>query len=357
MTRCLLSVFCTKTCFNFKAFSLCSPCDHQLICIRVYDNMYLLHEALSVHQVCVCGRGWQYIGVPPMIDCQWTVSPAAAAAQPVNTHSSRDNAWHTYVDSRAATSVPLKSHSPVLRGEPTTHSTPGTDLVFRKGYFNCVLQSSLTGSPWTGPSAHCRNCRVLVRIMILPIFTEKITRYTQMRNVNEVNTCFVMQILLSCRTNCGSDSNWIRQSTVSCTGGLKTFTFTLSPRSVPGTWLLPASRYIDSLCIQLHALWTLVFIELCFTWSWNCRQTYWYHALYDACYLWNLRTISVCPFSVAYCRHDALICGSDVCVCVCVVLCERCDSSNRLCHVVYRGSATWWTSLLHSFFYVFLCWF
>jgi len=70
-------------------------------------------------------RVWLYIDVLSMIDCQCTTA-AAAAAPPVNTRSSHDNAWLTYADNQAPTSVLLKSHSRVVRGEAVSlhHTAP-----------------------------------------------------------------------------------------------------------------------------------------------------------------------------------------------------------------------------------------
>jgi len=70
-------------------------------------------------------RVWLYIDVLSMIACQCTTA-AAAAAPPVNTRSSHDNAWLTYADNQAPTSVLLKSHSRVVRGEAVSlhHTAP-----------------------------------------------------------------------------------------------------------------------------------------------------------------------------------------------------------------------------------------
>jgi len=72
------------------------------------EKKILMRNCLTV----TC-RVCSYTDVRPMTDCRWTV--LASARHPVSTRSSRDNAWHTYVDSQLATSVRLRFHSLLLR--------------------------------------------------------------------------------------------------------------------------------------------------------------------------------------------------------------------------------------------------
>ena len=57
-----------------------------------------------------------------------------------------------------------------------------------------------------------------------------------MRNVNERSEYMFRRTDITELQNklCGSESDWKRQSTVSCAGGGGLKTFALSPRSVPG---------------------------------------------------------------------------------------------------------------------------
>jgi len=89
-------------------------------------------------------------------------------------------------------------HSTRFSARSARFSAPIT-FFGRRGGFSSALQSLTTENPRTSEDrTGCRNCHSLVKIMVLPIFIQKMKRWINM--CFRTNKYFIIQILLSCRT-------------------------------------------------------------------------------------------------------------------------------------------------------------